>query len=1059
MEDERLRNAAARDSNFAAQLRTIHDQYDRQMLTASMSAMQRTEQQRQAATQPLLHSTRVPGASHHAARAAVEHADPPDEIRLLEDRHRREMQQAMEHSARRQTALSSTVQTGGSRTPNASTGSTTTTTAESQQPGLRSSSSSRRIVTVMESADASGPASLLLPATSSPLLAPSYGPNSGSFNKKAPPPTANPQSHGSLACTPVSLRPKGHYRSSSLENNPFHLPAAGGAKAQMIGLSIAQTSFTGTLKSRREQKRISDLLSKQSGSSGACSLTLTSSGTRDAASESSLRKAHFENIREIFEKNNSKNAAAQQYSSKAKPATSATVAGEPTGSGGGGGGGGHSSSLGLPGIDDKPPKIQACSGILGKGKQVIRPIAFKPVPYKCNTPNYGGAAIGGRLTELSDRYGSTPSLGPSMSMQYKFGSTTDLHHLQQHHHHHQHQQQQQLQQQYHYHHSHQQGGSVVGSGGSNGSTPVAVLPQASMMSNSYHPHYTHPHQYGTLTRKGSSIPFKTYDSLESILKLPDSMVASYPNASHGLFHQQDSMLDMAPSPSDSGISELEAALRDRDSELAYLRQTMEHNEQVIFKVHQDKEKHWEQELNRLKAIHEGRLRAGAQKVHKLEQLLMMQTFQLRQDKKRLQEDNARLQTDIAVAKDQNEQHKCELGQAKVSAKDLKEQNGDLLDEIQMLRRVVSDLKERLEESEWNLCQKNGEIALMKTQLKEAQTEMAAKDQDIVQLKSDLKLQNYDDISLKKSEIKKELDFDLEISQLNRIVIFKDQIIVLMNNEIQKLRKELSDISILRGYEGAPTGRYTRYRKKLELVAQRFQETTANDNNNNNNNSSTSNTPIDPSTEADCSESIIRNYFNSKLEMNKKLFLSAPICNYSDEDKSTIIDAYGGGRKPVEMVDITLDLNSLLPNNVNARLPAESADEDTVTATHDTYHHQSSSDDDYKSMTPTQEEQEENEQRKPAPVSGKKGTATTEDANVLTAEAAERLNRELLCCRETFEQERMKWADEKEKVLVYQRQLQKNYVEMCKRTQELEQQLRALQVKPKQLEATTADTDN
>ncbi|XP_058056067.1 leucine zipper putative tumor suppressor 3 [Anopheles bellator] len=889
----------------------------------------------------------------------------------------------------------------------------------------------------MESADASGPASLLLPPTSPLLASASYGPNSGSFgNKKAPPPTGNPQSHGSLACTPVSLRPKGHYRSSSLENNPFHLPGAGGAKPQMIGLSIAPTSFTGTLKSRREQKRISDLLSKQSSTGGPSGASLTSGGTaRDAASsqsESSLRKAHFENIREIFEKNNSKNAAAQQYPSKAKPATSAavmtSVAGEPSG-------GGHSSSLGLPGIgiDDKPPKIQACSGILGKGKQVIRPIAFKPVPYKCNTPNYG-AAIGGRLTELSDRYGSTPSLGPSMSMQYKFGSTTDLHHLQQHHHHQQ-QQQQQQQQQYHYH---------QGSGGSNGSTPVAVLPPGSMMSNSYHPHYTH-HQYGTLTRKGSSIPFKTYDSLESILKLPDSMVASYPNASHGLFHQ-----DMAPSPSDSGISELEAALRDRDSELAYLRQTMEHNEQVIFKVHQDKEKHWEQELNRLKAIHEGRLRAGAQKVHKLEQLLMMQTFQLRQDKKRLQEDNARLQTDIALVKDQNEQHKCELGQAKLSAKDLKEQNGDLLDEIQMLRRVVSDLKERLEESEWNLCQKNGEIALMKTQLKEAQTEMEAKDQDIVQLKADLKLQNFDDISLKKSEIKKELDFDLEISQLNRIVIFKDQIIVLMNNEIQKLRKELSDISILRGYEGAPTGRYTRYRKKLELVAQRFQETAANDDNNNN--SSTSNKPIDPPAEADCSESIIRNYFNSKLEMNKKLFLSAPICNYSDEDKSTIIDAYGGGRKPVEMVDITLDLNSLLPNN--ARLPAESVDEDTVNATHDKYHHQSSSDDDYKSMTPTQEEQEENEQRKPAAGSGKKGTATSGDADALTAEAVERLNRELVCCRESFEQERMKWADEKEKVLVYQRQLQKNYVEMCKRTQNLEQQLKA-----QQLEATTADTGN
>ena len=42
--------------------------------------------------------------------------------------------------------------------------------------------------------------------------------------------------------------------------------------------------------------------------------------------------------------------------------------------------------------------------------------------------------------------------------------------------------------------------------------------------------------------------------------------------------------DMTPSPSDSGISELEAALKDRDSELSYLRQTMEHNEKVIFKV-------------------------------------------------------------------------------------------------------------------------------------------------------------------------------------------------------------------------------------------------------------------------------------------------------------------------------------------------------------------------------------------------------------------------------------------------------------------------------------------
>uniref|UniRef100_A0AAG5CQQ2 Uncharacterized protein n=1 Tax=Anopheles atroparvus TaxID=41427 RepID=A0AAG5CQQ2_ANOAO len=911
----------------------------------------------------------------------------------------------------------------------------------------------------MESTESSGPASLLLP-TPSPLLAP-YP----SVVKKTPHAAgaALSNAHGTSG-GPGSLRPKGHYRSSSLENNPFHHPHAGGKP--MIGLSIAQASFTGTLKSRREQKRISDFLNRQStssglgiGSSGASSLTLVPGSTREPPSESSLRKAHFENIREIFEKNNSKNVAAQQQQQqhqqypKVKHSTpqlttpSAVMATSVQSSSEFGSNGGSASTLGIP-FDDKPPKIQACSGILGKGKQVIRPIAFKPVPYKCNTPNYG-APIGGRLTELSDRYGSTPSLGPTMSLQYKFGSTTDLHHMQQ----------QQQQQQ--------------GSSGSNGATPIASVgpcpggalmtasigPGCSMMSSSFHQHYHPHHQYSTLTRKGSStIPFKTYDSLESILKLPDSMMGSYTNPNHGLYHQQDG-LDMAPSPSDSGISELEAALRDRDSELAYLRQTMEHNEQ-------DKEKHWEQELNRLKAIHESRLRAGAQKVHKLEQLLMMQTFQLRQDKKRLQEDNARLHTDAALAKDQTEQQKSELSQLRLGAKELKDQNGDLLDEIQMLRRVISDLKERLEESEWNLCQKNGEIALMKTQLKDAQSELAAKDHEIVQLKADMKLQNYDDISLKKSEIKKELDFDLEISQLNRIVIFKDQIIVLMNNEIQKLRKELSDISILRGYEGAPTGRYARYKKKLELVAQKFEEAEHSDSNNNNQTSNSgSNRPTDPpSSEKKESKSasqpavisssdIIRNYFNSKLEMDKKLFLSSQICNYSDEDKSNIIDAYGGG-KQVDMADITLDLSSLLPGTLALPVAAKDAgadDEGPTISTLESYHHQSSSDDDYKSMTPTQELEHEEEgslaQSNEMLSSPAVAKAVAQEAPQLNDVEIHRLNRELESCRENFEQEKAKWADEKEKVLIYQRQLQKNYVDMCKRTQQLEQQLKVQQEKP------------
>ncbi|XP_058839420.1 leucine zipper putative tumor suppressor 3-like isoform X1 [Topomyia yanbarensis] len=815
------------------------------------------------------------------------------------------------------------------------------------------------------------------------------------------------------------IRPKGHYRSSSLENNPFG-PAGGKST-----LSLVPTSFTGTLKSRREQKRISDFLSKQSLSAASVGTpnsagggTITNNNNGRDQSESSIRKAHFENIREIFEKNNSKNAHNSKLAAAAVAKLNGLVAASSS----------SSCSIGhdmTPGgtlsTEDKPPKIQSCSGILGKGKQVIRPIAFKPVPYKCNTPNYASPVNqnGGRLTDLGERYGSTPSLGPPMSMQYKFSSTTDLHH-----------------------HKHRHGGDHGSAGvatGSNG-LPVGSSGPSSGI---------YQHQYGILSRKTSSIPFKTYDSLESILKLPDSMIASYPNpstgsqSSAGMYAAHD-LLDMAPSPSDSGISELEAALRDRDSELAYLRQTMEHNEQVIFKVHQDKEKHWEQELNRLKAIHESRLRAGAQKVHKLEQLLMMQTFQLRQDKKRLQEDVHRLHAEFSLAKEQAEQQKSELCQLKLGEKDLKDQNGDLSDEIQMLRRVVSDLKERLEESEWSLCQRNGEVALMKTQLKDAQTEVTTKDQEILQLRSDLKMQNLDEISLKKSEIKKELDFDLEISQLNRIIIFKDQIIVVMNNEIQKLRKELSDISIMRGYEGVPSGRYSRYKKKLDFVAQKFEE--SNGRGDHNKQTSGDGGAAKQTSESEgvkkkavgdlSSSEIIRNYFNSKLELNKKLFLNTQICNYSDEDKSSIIETYNAKKLP----DITLDLSSITRTE-----KATSGDE---LKEGDQSCNQSSSDDDYKSMTPTRDQEEEENENDPPRVLANVETSTKCDNSAPGQEKEQqvvaRLRQELQDCRDSFEQERLKWADEKEKVLIYQRQLQQNYVEMCKRTAVLEEKLKTLE---------------
>lgn len=55
--------------------------------------------------------------------------------------------------------------------------------------------------------------------------------------------------------------------------------------------------------------------------------------------------------------------------------------------------------------------------------------------------------------------------------------------------------------------------------------------------------------------------------------------------------------DAPPSPSDSGVAELEAQLREKDAEIMYLRQTMARNERAIFEVFEEKELNWCKELD------------------------------------------------------------------------------------------------------------------------------------------------------------------------------------------------------------------------------------------------------------------------------------------------------------------------------------------------------------------------------------------------------------------------------------------------------------------------------
>lgn len=194
----------------------------------------------------------------------------------------------------------------------------------------------------------------------------------------------------------------------------------------------------------------------------------------------------------------------------------------------------------------------------------------------------------------------------------------------------------------------------------------------------------------------------------------------------------------------------------------------------------------------------------------------------------------------------------------------------------------------------------------------------------------------------------------------------------MNNEIQKLQKELADISLLNDYEGVPAGRFMRHHH-----------------NHHHHHHSTSkpNNSLDSTgtTTSPCTTTSSSDHGDTCSSSRKLVFLNSQM---GDETGT-----YDTIRSP----------------------SSECCNGDQI--------YVNSSEDDFKSLSPAQDE--------PPPLK-----KTAEEASEV-----ERLQAELEACRKNFETEKGKWAEEKNKVMIYQRQLQKNYLEVLKRTQELEEKLK------------------
>ncbi|XP_065565621.1 leucine zipper putative tumor suppressor 2 homolog isoform X2 [Artemia franciscana] len=240
--------------------------------------------------------------------------------------------------------------------------------------------------------------------------------------------------------------------------------------------------------------------------------------------------------------------------------------------------------------------------------------------------------------------------------------------------------------------------------------------------------------------------------------------------SFGSMDNLDTPLDLSfdpegtPSPSDSGVGEWEAILREKDSEISFLRETMEQNEAVIFKVYEEKEKAWEREMKRLRGHYDSRLKGARQKILDLESSQSMKSDQWNNERQRLQ-------------MDVNEQIKSR-------------QNAER--QIEELRRDVTTLQQRLDEASWLLCNRAGEIGLLKSQLKELQGDQTNRGQEMVRLRAQIRdMQLHSDDYVKHNSLpRKDAGSRLSFQEKPRIITDHNYNESDVEKELMRLKKEM-----------------------------------------------------------------------------------------------------------------------------------------------------------------------------------------------------------------------------------------------------------------------------
>ncbi|XP_071391615.1 leucine zipper putative tumor suppressor 1 [Centroberyx affinis] len=164
------------------------------------------------------------------------------------------------------------------------------------------------------------------------------------------------------------------------------------------------------------------------------------------------------------------------------------------------------------------------------------------------------------------------------------------------------------------------------------------------------------------------------------------------------------------STDESLIERLEQRLLERESELQELQVSFEEKEVDTCQLFEERQRYCAEEMEGLKQRCSTKLRQVSQRAVRTQQALQLQVNHLQAEKERLQEDISKLSRERDLVEVRLRSYKTESTQ----------------------------LAPTLEETQWEVCQKTGEISLLKQQLRDCQADVNHKLNEIVSLRASVK---------------------------------------------------------------------------------------------------------------------------------------------------------------------------------------------------------------------------------------------------------------------------------------------------------------------------------